>query len=139
MSRKKKWLCFGIAAAPVVAVYLVMRPGVPKNHIDFAGYQKINKGMTLAEVESILGVPVGDYTTGPTSSLKEWGDSPAPTIKEWISDKGLISVWIDDEDRIREAYFLPVSPRNLTLLEKLQVWLGLREKTLRVGPLSPDW
>jgi hypothetical protein len=135
MSRKKKWLWFGIALAFVVAVYLVMRPGAPEHLLDPAGYMKIRKGMTLAEVEAILG-PAGDYTTGPTTSVRDgWygaGD------KEWITDNGAISVWFDSQGKIIDKDFANVSPRTgLNWFERLQMWLGLKEKTERINLPGP--
>ena len=75
MTRKKKLVCFAIVAALIPAVYFFMRPSVPKHNINPASLEKIENGMTLADVEAILGVPSGDYTTGPTTSIRNrlWG------------------------------------------------------------------
>ena len=75
MTRKRRLLWFGLATGIVLVVYLVMRPGVPKHNINLASLEKIENGMTLADVEAILGVPSGDYTTGPTTSIRNrlWG------------------------------------------------------------------
>jgi len=75
MTVKRKLLWVGITAGLVLAVYFVMRPSVPKHNINPASLEKIENGMTLADVEAILGVPSGDYTTGPTTSIRNrlWG------------------------------------------------------------------
>jgi hypothetical protein len=136
MSRKKKWLWFGTAAIFLLAMYSVLRPGVPKHNINLASIEKIKAGMTLAEVEEILGVPPGDYTTTPTTSLSDGWMGPGD--KEWAGDDGVISVWFDPQGRILAANLAPVSPRTgLTWFERLQMWFGLREKTERVDGPGP--
>jgi hypothetical protein len=136
MTKKKKLLWTGITASLVVAVYFVMRPAVPKHNINLASVEKIKPGMTLAEVEEILGVPPGDYTTGPTTSLCDGWLGPGD--REWAGDDGVISVWLDPQGRILAANLEPVSPRTrLTWFERLQMWFGLREKTERVNGPGP--
>src|SRR5262249_15470800 len=136
MTRKKKLVCLGIVAALIAAVYFLIRPGVPSHNINLATVERIQKGMTLAEVEAILGVPAGDYTTGPTTShCNGW---MGPGDKEWAGDEGVIAVWFDREGKISGADFAPVSPRTgLTWFEKLQIWLGLMEKTERISGPGP--
>jgi hypothetical protein len=141
VARKKKLLWTGIAAGLAVALYFLVRPPAPKHNFDRTSFEKINKGMTLAEVEAILGGPPGDYTTRPTISECDVGWGPGE--KEWVSDEGAISVWFDPEGRILGASFSPVFLRtDLTWLERLQMWLGWREKTERVPgqePLGTNW
>ena len=135
MTRKKKLVCFAIVAALIPAVYFFMRPSVPKHNINPASPKKIIRGMTLEEVEAILGVPSGDYTTGPTTSIRNrlWGRGG----KEWASDDGLIIVWFDPQDRVENMRLAPVIQRTgLSWFERLQIWLGLREKTERI---NIDW
>jgi hypothetical protein len=136
MSRKKKWLWFGIALIFLLVAYLVLRPGMPKHNIDRAGYLEIDKGMTLAEVEAILGVPAGDYTTGPTTSFRNGWHGAGD--KEWASHKGVISVWFDPQGKIMDKDFSAVTPvTGLTWFERLQMWLGLEKKTERVNLPGP--
>ena len=141
MARKKKLLWAGIAAGLAVALYFLVRPAAPKHNFDRASFEKINKGMTLAEVEAILGAPAGDYTTRPTTSDFDVGWGPGE--KEWVSNEGAISAWFDPECRILFASFSPVFLRtDLTWLERLQMWLGWREKTERIPgnePLGTNW
>ena len=141
MARKKKLLWTGIAAGLTVALYFLVRPAAPGHNFDRASFEKINKGMTLAEVEAILGAPAGDYTTRPTISECDVGLGPGE--KEWVSDEGAISVWFDPDGRILFTSFSPVFLRtDLTWLERLEMWLGSTEKTKRVpgnAPLGTNW
>src|SRR6516162_3801725 len=99
MTRKRRLLWFGLATGIVLVVYLFMRPGVPKHNINLASLEKIENDMTLADVEAILGVPAGDYTSGPTSSHCDGWYGPGD--KEWAGDDGVISVWLDAQGRIK--------------------------------------
>jgi hypothetical protein len=141
MTRRKKLLSFGISAGLVVVVYFAFRTSAPKHNINGASFEKIKQGMTLAEVEAILGGPAGDYTTRPT--ISECDGRLGPGDKEWVSDDAAISVWFDPKGGILDASVSPVFRRNdLTWLERLRTWLGWREKTKRIpgqAPLGTNW
>jgi hypothetical protein len=121
--------------AACFTLYFTWWLGKPRPDINRANFERIKKGMTLREVEAIIGAPAGDYTTEPTSIVDDgWyvsGD------KEWVDDEGAISVWFDPQGRIRDMSFVPVRPRTgLTWLERLQMRVGLKEKTERIdGPI----
>jgi hypothetical protein len=77
------------------------RPGVTK-----ANFDRIRVGMTLAEVEAILG----------QSDLGEWG-------RLWLASDGsyaLIEFW--DDGVISKRWF----DSNETILDKIRRWLHLR-------------
>jgi hypothetical protein len=136
MTKKRRFLWFGMVIGLVLAACFVLRPGVPKHNINLASFEKIKKGMTLAEVEAILGVAAGDYATEPTTSHCNgwWG----PGDKEWVGDEGVISVWFDPQGKIMDKDFSPVSLRpGLNWFERLQMWLGLAEKTERISGPGP--
>jgi hypothetical protein len=61
-----------------------------------------------------------------------------PGDKEWAGDDGVISVWFDPQGKAKYATFAYVTPRTgLTWLERLQIWLGLMEKTERISGPGP--
>jgi hypothetical protein len=63
MTRKALLRLLGLAilVLAVFAIYLIWAG--PRHHIDAAGYERIKTGMSLEQVEAILGVPEGDYST----------------------------------------------------------------------------
>jgi hypothetical protein len=61
---------------------------------------RITEGMSLAEVELILGGPPGDYTTRPRPPcifiMDHWGYGPdCANLVEWDGDSGIISVAVN--------------------------------------------
>jgi hypothetical protein len=110
--------------------------GKPRPDINRASFERIKKGMTLPEVEAIIGAPAGDYTTGPTSSYEDGWYGPGD--KEWIGDDGVISIWFDTQDGIKDMSFEPVTPlTGFTWFERLQMQVGLKEKTERIMSSGP--
>jgi hypothetical protein len=64
--------------------------------INRAAYEQIQKGMSFAEVELILGGPPGDYCSGkpfvnPIPSLADW------VVEVWISDQAIIIVFFNPD------------------------------------------
>jgi hypothetical protein len=67
-----------------------------------ASSERIREGMTLAEVEALLGRPPGDYSTGPTRLIsKEWKsieqverDFGRPVL-HWDGDEGVVWLIVD--------------------------------------------
>jgi hypothetical protein len=77
------------------------------NKVTFAesSCDEIRKGMTLQQVEEILGMPPGDYT-----SAEYLFDLPNVTARDlqrqsWKSDAGEIIVWFDENNRVDDAAF----------------------------------
>jgi hypothetical protein len=69
--------------------------------------EQVEYGMTLAEVEKLLGGPAGDYRTVPLSDLdvvSEFRSGPARydylPSKRWLRDEGDVTVYFDEEDRV---------------------------------------
>jgi hypothetical protein len=68
---------------------------------------RISIGMTRSEVEAILGVPPGDYTTGPCDEPPNLGGWPFGRTS-WASDMGAISIRFDPGGRVQEVAFSPM-------------------------------
>jgi hypothetical protein len=69
--RRRKLVAAVVGLAALVAVgTFVLRPG-PSSRITRENLDRIQDGMSLQEVEAILG-PRGDYRTGPTKELPWW-------------------------------------------------------------------
>jgi hypothetical protein len=102
MSKRRRLLLFGLLAGLLVLGVggWLLWPWPRSSAITAENAAKIQKGMTLAEVEAILGGPARNETTGPTfyelvrSFDKGILGFDADLIKEWISDEvGVILVF----------------------------------------------
>jgi hypothetical protein len=81
-------------------------PAVP-HRINRASYERIHRGMTRAEVETLLSGPAGDYTTTPrrwAASLERqtffaanWKRCPN---QEWIADAVRITLYFDTDETV---------------------------------------
>ncbi|HMF15961.1 MAG TPA: hypothetical protein VKE98_02090 [Gemmataceae bacterium] len=126
--RRLFWLAY--AACVLLAVFWGARLLTPRHRINRESLEKIQVGMTLEEVEAILGVPPGDYAT------KEIGIA-------WVGEEGAIHVMLNPEGRV--SYLAWLEPwreliGEVTFLDKLRGWFGLRQMyPVSSYPLPPDW
>ncbi len=98
---------------------------------------KIQEGMTLAEVEAILGGPPRDDGVGllafqradgteGTMPRSEFNDSlNLPDEKHWLSDEVLIGITLDQAGRVAGVTVEPVQLASEGPLDRLRRWLGL--------------
>jgi hypothetical protein len=69
--RKHKWKLLG-AVALVLIVVVVFAARSRPDRVTRENYRRIQRGMSRAEVEAILGPP-GDYRTGPSQNMPKYG------------------------------------------------------------------
>ena len=98
---------------------------LPDPPVSTARFAKVQKGMTQAEVEELLGGPPGDYQTGRGSGMfvidfLSPGDSVS---KEWTGDDGVALVAFDRSGRVVTCQFFESARRDWSLLAKLRHWL----------------
>jgi hypothetical protein len=94
-----------------------------------AAFERIEVGMSLAEVEAILGGPPGDYTTRPSrfilivdpsySMINEKVD-----VLVWRGDEGQAHVFVDARGIVREKEFTEQVTGPAGPLETLQWRFG---------------
>src|SRR5262249_27945398 len=72
MRRRIVWLVVGVLAAAVVGTVAFAYLTVPQPRINPGQYYQIREGMTLAEVNGIIGGPPGDYDPG-SWGTGSWG------------------------------------------------------------------
>jgi SmpA / OmlA family len=101
----------------------------PASAITRENAAKINVGMTLAEVEAVLGGPARDEATGAIAmdNLEVVEHHPGPEEREslWTTNQLIISVWFDGHGLVTSSHAIPVCVENESLLEVLRRWLGL--------------
>jgi hypothetical protein len=109
--RRRKLIAAGVGLAVLVAVGTFALWPSP-DRITRKNYERIQKGMSRAEVESLLGAP-GDYRTGPVgyeaAEYKEAVGRPASNsirgIKPalWLGDHALVEVAFGEDGRALDA------------------------------------
>ncbi len=99
----------------------------PRTAITPENAAKIQEGMTLAQVEEILGGPERDDTTGPLECSMGFsvilGNRPQPLI--WISDHITIQVVLGLDGRVEELDYCRVPRAQESPLDMLRRWLRL--------------
>src|SRR5713226_2640438 len=106
---KKKFLALLIC---LVLVFLAYPYFAPKPQVNRTNYEKIQLGMTSNEVQAILRVPPGDYSTGPVHfhSVKQLalaGIVPPGKEKTWNCDDGQITLWFDNQGVVVFKHMVP--------------------------------
>jgi hypothetical protein len=140
-------LVLGLAVVAVSLAVVTWLSG-PRTAITVASAATIEPGMTLAEVESLLGGPAWDETTGQVALDQD--DTPAggapdliralrvrqqfylidsltldPRVPRWQSNHVLVGVRFDAEGRVADFYAFPMRSVNEGPLDRLRRWLGL--------------
>lgn len=136
------WSLAALALVGSIAAVFLARP--PQPRITEAQYEMIRVGMTLEEVEGVLGCQAGNYAprkdflpidigTYGNGQLKnrafeEWAadtddppyaDANGPHRQEAIS----IRVWFDDRGRVIDKYRMGISYSPPSLVDKVRKWL----------------
>jgi hypothetical protein len=140
MNRRRRLLLLTIAAVVVVLVIAVWLVWPGPSAITRENAARIKEGMTLAEVEAILGGPARDETTGPV----EREDPPefAPpdargirwritiadmrsSLQRWESDQARVWVHFDAEGRVTDCQHFSMRRANEGPIDMLRRWLRL--------------
>jgi hypothetical protein len=123
------------AVALSSGIVLVFGLGLRSGGITNKEFQRLQLGMTMAEVEAVLGPP-GDFATGPTHPvfgeyLRISASTPdeRPVFearREWDGDQGAIYVDFDASDKVRRASFSPMRKDDIGLFDNL-LWQAKRQ------------
>jgi hypothetical protein len=109
------WVVFGVLTytAALLTVWLV----AVYPFVGAATFAEIELGMTVTEVEELLGGPPGDYRSFvklDVGSLKmhptNIAVAGAAGWKEWLCDEGRIWIWFDPEERVVFKHFVAPGP-----------------------------
>jgi hypothetical protein len=90
----RRLLLLGLPAG-FVAVLVCAWPLWPRSAITRENAARIQKGMTLAQVEQLLGGPARNEE-GPF--IEAWGSNPPTAF--WRSHDVLVSVWLDADGKV---------------------------------------
>jgi hypothetical protein len=98
----------------------------PDDRIHPASCERIHEGMTLAEVEAILGGPAGVYTRdGKDWSMGMLGNGVSRINDErlvWVGNSGGIRVDFDEEGQVHVTQGVP---RQQNFWNRMRSWLSL--------------
>jgi hypothetical protein len=100
MRRRKLLVALAGLAVVVAAGVIALWPTRP-NRVTRENYDRIQIGMTRAEVEAILGPP-GDYTTRPQTLW--WPPWSVGLSDRWRGDEFAIGLIFDHKRRVRVKY-----------------------------------
>jgi hypothetical protein len=145
MSRRTRRLLLLALTAATAAGLLAAWWLWPRTAITPENFERVQIGMTLAEVEAILGGPARDETTGPLEvvtheeaagpQLMMWPDSSGdasqptdgqlPAARVWSADGLTVQVDLDPQGRVIRKARLPFQRGCECPLDSLRRWLGL--------------
>jgi hypothetical protein len=134
--RKRRVLLLGLAGC-LAALACVVFLAQDRSAINPANYEKIQVGMPLAEVETILGGPARDESSGPIreDSVDENDLGPqlqvvtfriayAKDLQLWTSDRLMIRVEVE-QGRVAGKASLEVRRMRESPWQKVRRWLRL--------------
>jgi hypothetical protein len=136
MKCKRLLLILACVAAILLAGYGTLRLTAPPHRITWESIERIQEGMSEANVECILGVPAGDYSStehGATFVLGEGGyrrqvvqgrDLLQGGAKVWVGDRGAVWLTFDASKRVSGIRIGLVESEE-SFLDKLRRWLGM--------------
>jgi len=122
MSRRVFLLGVGLALLALAFLLtdgLLWEPGVTE-----ANGRKVRAGMTVTEVEALLGAPGAPIWDG-TATLSGVPTPPSPpTGYLWSSDTGALLVWVGEDRRVERASWIPSRQARPGPLDRIRAWLG---------------
>jgi hypothetical protein len=108
--------------------WTVLRPPSPAERINSEVYERIEEGMTPAEVEALIGLPPGDYRVDPASPRHraEFLPKKGVAILEWEADDCNIQVRVDESSGrvIGKIFGEPLSSSAHNFWKRLRGWAG---------------
>jgi hypothetical protein len=124
--RKRLRVVTGLSAALGVSAFVVVWLVLPRDRISESNCEQIREGMTLPEVEAVLGGPAGAYT----SDGKDWSMGMLKgglrqighTVQAWVGDDGGIRIHFDRAERVAAAQWCP---RRVTFFARVRAWVRL--------------
>jgi hypothetical protein len=134
---RRRFLCFALAAVLAGLPIMGWLLWSPQTAINREHAALIQVGMTLAEVEAILGGPPRDDGVGlivyqrpdgteGSASPSELSDSlDLPDEKHWLSDEIHVEITLDDAGRVADVTVEAVQRAREGPIDRLRRWLGL--------------
>jgi hypothetical protein len=96
---RARWFALGLLTAALLVFGALLPLALPRAcRVNRAAFERIEEGMTEAEVEEILGGPPGDYRTGPPPEFEShFSSGPLlMDLRTWQGDDGDAEVCFRD-------------------------------------------
>jgi 4-amino-4-deoxy-L-arabinose transferase-like glycosyltransferase len=125
------WLGILSGAVAVLMFYLALVQVARSNRSTWDSYRAIQNGMTLQEVEALMGGPEADRSTSPTSFCVAMTDDDNLAFhsnlvtKKWVNDDALIYVGFDGDGRVAHKFCTANRARPPNWLDRARLWLGI--------------
>jgi hypothetical protein len=138
-----RYFLIALLATTLLGLALLSLALPERSPVNRAAFERIEEGMTLGEVEQILGGPSGDYRTAPPPHDEGVGDSilligGGPPIggwsfvrhhRRWRGDEIDVMVCFDRSDLVVRTVSEPSMPRTTGPAERILWRLGrLKER-----------
>jgi hypothetical protein len=113
----------------IIGVALIL--GIRRDRSTWDAYTSIREGMGESEVESLLGGPPADRSTGPTdfcvamTADEQEAFRSELVTKEWVNDDALISVGFDRHGRVVRKFCTANRAGQPTWLQRVRAWLRI--------------
>jgi hypothetical protein len=145
MLRQKPLLGFLPLAMLGGLVFLGVREcSAPDHHIDWDSFESIHVGMSLEQVEAILGVQPGDYSGGQVEVMLLPGNYESVgsfhalehSSHSWVGPE--YAIFVDPSDRgiVQDCRIYLVQRVEMPMLQRLRRWLGSLVGNQNVGQAS---
>ncbi len=136
---RKRWRWWVVAGLTLVVIAAMnfLYPHAPSRLFTREQFLQLGEGVTLAEAESALGCPPGDYTTTVTQPVAEstdemrmnrfgYVDVPFATEACWYSDTAMVYMRFDASGKATLVAFLPQRRASVNPLHNF-VWRVKRQ------------
>jgi hypothetical protein len=127
---KRQWLFAWLLSLLVLGGLTAGCLRLPQVTVTAQTVARITRGMTLQEVEAILGGPAGDYTDG--TSIVDYQHKWENTPWTWRTWDGAALVYFDKAGHVVEAAYLSVYSTEPSWVDRLRLSVGIK-------PSVPPW
>jgi hypothetical protein len=127
---KRRWMIVPLSAACAglgVAAWLLLCPAPPSSRITPAAAGRIERGMTAAEAEAVIGLPPGDYRSDPPGPghFAEFLPKLGVRVLEWEAGACTIQVRVDENSGRVLSKLVGESLGPSPPSKRLRAWLRL--------------
>ncbi len=105
MSRCIRWISlWGAALILLVGAVLLVNLRGEQRRLKVENFSQVALGMSLKEVEDLLGGPAGNYGLNPLGkeleSLEGYPNYPGTIEKQWCNENHMLEIYFDAKDQV---------------------------------------
>jgi hypothetical protein len=130
VKRKRRWLIVLFVIGTLIAVTVFIYTDRPRPRINRESWDEIRNrieaGLTLAEVEAIIGTPPGDYSSWTLAPglRRNVGLNRSDCFAQhlWIGDDSSIHVFVDESGKVQTTHLWEYAEPGDTVIDRLRLW-----------------